>query len=107
MYNVFDLCHRLGMKKRPTVTESALEALKDKLRENPELFESVAEVVDLSAPEAPGTDLKFAGFEQRLVPRIRRLGQTAMRTWAEAVEGEAAAALKSSDPTVRQREKKR
>jgi len=105
MYNVFRVCHMLGMKKKEKVSESLLSALTAKLRENPELFASVAQVVELSTVDESG--MQFADLEERLVPKIRQLGQSTMRSWVESVEAEAAAALKASDPTVKQREKKR
>lgn len=47
MYKCSLICHTIGMVKKKQVSETALESLKNQLRERPELFERLSEIIEL------------------------------------------------------------
>lgn len=95
------------MSPKKNVSEASLNNLKESLRDKPELFEKMAEILRLSQAESAGEKLKFDDIEQALIPKIRELGREALESWAGSIEEQVSNEAKEADPTVKQREKKR
>jgi hypothetical protein len=76
------------------------------LREHPEMMERVQSILEIAhSEEGP---LKTADeVEELLIQEVRRLGQATMSQWAVGAEERVSRELKSQDPTVRSRKKKR
>ncbi len=78
----------------------------EQLREHPEITERIQSILEITRnAEGP---LKTADeVEELLIQEIRRLGNTSMHEWATHAEERVSNELKSQDPTIRSRKKKR
>jgi|GEM_PF-6292092 len=95
------------MDSKRAVSDKELNDLKESLRGNPELFARIADIVRLSEASGAEGKVDINDVEEALIPKIRQLGQETLRSVARSVEERAGKELKKSDPTARQREKKR
>ena len=94
-------------KKRLALSVSAQEErLLSGLRQHPEIMARVESILEIArSEEGP---LKTADeVEELLVEEIRRLGQATMSQWAVGAEERVSTELRSQDPTVLSRKKKR
>jgi len=97
------------MKKKKAAYDAltAQEAkLIEGLRRRPGMMERVQNILEIAhSQDGP---LKTADqVEELLIEEIRRLGQTTMSQWAAQAEERVSTELKSQDPTVLSRKKKR
>jgi len=76
------------------------------LRNNPKLFKSIADIVELSEL-SDGQMRTIDDAEDALIHKIRKLGQQTLSDLGSAMEQAAAKDLKQSEARVNQREKKR
>ncbi len=93
--------------EKQEVSEELLEQLKEQLRKSPELFESIAQIVELSHADGTTDTVKLDDVEQALIPKIRKLGQDTLGGWVSSMEEHSSEHIKESDSTIKQREKKR
>jgi inosine/xanthosine triphosphate pyrophosphatase family protein len=78
----------------------------EQLREHPELRARFQSILGITRNE--GAVLKTADeVEGLLIEELRRLGHTGMSQWAERAEQRVSQELKSREPQVRSRKKKR
>jgi hypothetical protein len=97
------------MKKQKAVHDklTAQETkLVEGLRRHPEMMERVQSILELAhSDDGP---LKTADqVEELLIEEMRRLGKSTMSQWAAQAEERVSTELKSQDPTVLSRKKKR
>ena len=97
------------MKKKKAVTKQLTEQesqLVEHLRRHPEMMARFQTILDITRnAEGP---LKTADeVEELLIQEVRRLGSATMHQWAVGAEERVSTELKSQDPTVRSRKKKR
>lgn len=78
----------------------------EQLRRRPEMMQRVQEILDLAEnSEGP---LKTADeIEALLIEELRKLGNVTMNQWASGAEERVTQELKSQDPSLRSRKKKR
>lgn len=82
------------------------ERLLSGLRQHPEIMARVQSILEIARSEEGR--LKTADeVEELLVEEIRRLGQATMSQWAVGAEERVSSELRSQDPTVLSRKKKR
>jgi hypothetical protein len=97
------------MKKQKAVHDglTAEESkLIEGLRRHPDMMARVQSILEIARNE--DGPLKTADqVEELLIEEMRRLGQTTMSQWATQAEERVSSELKSQDPTVRSRKKKR
>ena len=97
------------MKKQKAVHDglTAEEAkLIEGLRRHPDMMARVQSILEIARNE--DGPLKTADqVEEQLIEEMRRLGQTTMSQWATQAEERVSTELKSQDPTVLSRKKKR
>lgn len=96
------------MKKQKTLhTLTANEAkLIEGLRQRPDMMERVQSILEIARNE--NGPLKTADqVEELLIEEMRRLGHSTMSQWATQAEQRVSTELKSQDPTVLSRKKKR
>jgi len=109
MYKFSHLLNKVGMLKKKSVTKplSAEELqLIEQLREHPELLARFRSILGITRNE--GTALKTADeVEGLLIEEMRRLGHAGMSQWAVRAEERVSRELKSQEPQVRSRKKKR
>ena len=84
----------------------AEQQLIEQLRRNPELFERIRSILEITA-SAEGTIKKADEIEALLIEELRRLGHATMETWAGKAEQSLAAELKQKDASASIRKKKR
>ncbi len=81
--------------------------LVEQLRENPQLFERFESILAL-AHEEDGANVRSADeVESVLIEQLRQLGNETLSHWASSAEQKVGEELKSNNPSVQQREKKR
>ena len=80
--------------------------LMEQLRQHPEIMARVQSILEIASnQEGP---LKTADeVEELLIEEVRRLGGATLHHWANQAEERVSSELKSQDPTVRSRKKKR
>ena len=97
------------MKKKNTgakpITEQEARLL-EQLRQHPEMMARVQSILEL-AYNAEGPLKTADEIEELLVREIRQLGHVTMNQWAVQAEERVSTELKSRDPTVLRRKKKR
>jgi len=97
------------MKKQKAVHDglTAEESkLIEGLRRHPDMMARVQSILEIARNE--DGPLKTADqVEELLIEEMRRLGQTTMSQWATQAEERVSSELKSQDPTVLSRKKKR
>lgn len=94
------------MTKKPTALSGQEQQLIQRLREHPELRERFQRVLEICAdPEGPIQ--RADEVEALLIEELRRLGNTALSSWAGRVESRLAEQLQQSEASVRARKKKR
>jgi hypothetical protein len=78
----------------------------ERLRQQPEIMARVQSILEIANhQEGP---LKTADeVEELLIEEMRRLGGATLQRWASQAEERLSTELKSQDPTVRSRKKKR
>jgi len=93
-------------RTRPNPFSPQEVRLIEQLREHPEMLERVQSILEIArSEEGP---LKTADeVEELLIQEVRRLGSATMHQWAVGAEERVSSELKSQDPTVRSRKKKR
>ncbi|MCU0789265.1 MAG: hypothetical protein MUC91_13960 [Verrucomicrobia bacterium] len=93
-------------RTRPNPFSPQEVRLIEQLREHPEMLERVQSILEIArSEEGP---LKTADeVEELLIQEVRRLGSATMHQWAVGAEERVSRELKSQDPTVRSRKKKR
>ena len=91
------------VKKKISATEGKLL---EGLRRHPEMMERMRSILELARnQEGP---LKTADeVEERLIEEIRQLGHCTMTQWASTAEQRVSSELRTEDPTVVSRKKKR
>ena len=78
----------------------------ERLRQHPEILERVQSILEIARNE--DGPLKTADqVEELLIDEMRRLGSITMSQWATQAEERVSTELKSQDPTVLSRKKKR
>ena len=78
----------------------------ERLRQHPEILERVQSILEIARNE--DGPLKTADqVEELLIDEMRRLGSITMSQWATQAEDRVSTELKSQDPTVLSRKKKR
>ena len=91
------------VKKKITAQEAKLL---EGLRRNPQMMERVQSILEIARGE--NGPLKSADeVEAMLIEEMRRLGQSTMSQWAMTAEERVSTELRSEDPTVLSRKKKR
>ena len=91
------------VKKKITAQEAKLI---EGLRRHPEMMERVQSILEIASNE--NGPLKSADeVEARLIEEMRRLGHSTMSQWATSAEERVSTELRSQDPTVLSRKKKR
>jgi hypothetical protein len=91
------------VKKNVTAAEAKLI---EGLRQHPEMMERVQSILEIARNE--DGPLKTADeVEAMLIEEMRRLGHSTMSQWATRAEERVSTELKSQDPTVLSRKKKR
>ncbi len=89
----------------PTFTDGERQLI-EQLRKYPELFERVRNILEITA-SAEGPIKRADQIEALLIEEMRRLGHTALETWAGGAEQTLAAQLKRKDASASVRKKKR
>lgn len=91
------------VKKKITAEEAQLL---EGLRQRPEMMERMQSILALAGnQEGP---LKTAdAVEEKLIEEIRQLGHCTMTQWASTAEERVSSELRTEDPTVVSRKKKR
>jgi hypothetical protein len=80
--------------------------LMEELRQHPEIMARVQSILEIAHNK--NGPLKTADeVEELLIEEMRRLGGATLHHWAIQAEERASTELKSQDPTVRSRKKKR
>ena len=80
--------------------------LLQKLKEDPKLYSSIQDIISImDSPENEGKS--FDEIEDLIIPKLKELGRNSLGNWVSKQESSASKQLKSKDPTVKQREKKR
>ena len=78
----------------------------ERLRQHPEILERVQSILEIARNE--DGPLKTADqVEELLIDEMRRLGSITMSQWATQAEERVSTELRSQDPTVLSRKKKR
>jgi len=95
------------MRRKNEVSESALNELKEQLRDNPELFQSISEIVSLTKVNKDGACKSFDDVEGELIPKIQKLGQQTLGSYVQSAQEKQVDKLKNEVDGVRLREKKR
>ena len=93
-------------KTTKTVSNSELARLSAQLRDNPQLFEKISEIVsmtDLTDSEIRPID----EVEGELVPKINDLGKQTLKSVCESVQDKVVQQQRSENKTLKMREKKR
>jgi hypothetical protein len=96
------------MKKKSQAQEftSAEMKLVEQLRQHPEMMARVQTIMEIARNE--DGPLKSADeVEELLIQEMRQLGNATMGQWASQAEERVSRELKSQDPTVLSRKKKR
>ena len=97
------------MKKKETdgseLSQPETQLIKQ-LREHPEMMVRVQSILEI-ARNAEGPLKSADEVEELLVQEMRRLGHVTLQQWAIQAEERVSTELKSQDPTVRSRKKKR
>jgi len=78
----------------------------EQLREHPEIRERVRSILEI-ARNAEGPLKSADEVEELLIEEMRRLGGETLRLWARQAEERVSKELKTEDPTVLSRKKKR
>jgi len=96
------------MKKKIEGKEFSREEaeLIEQLRGHPEIRERVQSILEI-ARNAEGPLKTADEVEELLIQEMRRLGKVTLSGWANQAEERVSHELKSQDPTVRSRKKKR
>ncbi len=89
----------------PTLTEGELQLI-EQLRNYPELFQRVRRILEITA-SAEDPIKRADEIEALLIEEMRRLGHTALQTWAGRAEQTLAEQLKRKDASASVRKKKR
>ena len=91
------------VKKKVTAQEAKLL---EGLRRNPQMMERVQSILEIASNE--NGPLKSADeVEAMLIEEMRKLGHSTMSQWATTAEERVSTELRSQDPTVLSRKKKR
>jgi len=93
-------------KAEPNQLSQPETRLIEQLRQHPEMMERVQSILEI-APNAEGPLKSADEVEERLIEEMRRLGHATLSHWATQAEERVSAELKSQDPTVLSRKKKR
>lgn len=97
------------MKKKKTgagaFTQSETQLI-EQLRECPEMMVQVQSILEI-ARNAQGPLKSADEVEELVIAEMRRLGHLTLSRWAIQAEERVSTELKSQDPTVRSRKKKR
>ena len=89
----------------PTLSPQEIQLI-EQLRQHPEILERVQNILQIARNEEG--PLKSADeVEELLIQAMRRLGSATMHQWAIGAEERVSTELKSQDPAVRSRKKKR
>ena len=96
------------MKKKNIVQQftSAEKKLVEQLRQHPEMMARVQGIIEIAHNEE-GLLKSADEVEELLIQEIRQLGHATMGQWASQAEERVSRELKSQDPTVLSRKKKR
>jgi hypothetical protein len=78
----------------------------ERLRQHPELRAQFESILGL-AHHTEGPLQTADQVEERLIERLRQLGNVSMNQWAQRAEARVSDELKATDNTVRSRKKKR
>lgn len=90
---------------QPTLNAAELQLI-EQLREHPELFERVRNILEITA-SAEGSIKKADEVEALLIEEMRRLGHTTMETWAGKAEQTLSAEFQQKNASAGVRKKKR
>ena len=93
-------------KAEPNQLSQPETRLIEQLRQHPEMMERVQSILEI-ARNAEGPLKSADEVEERLIEEMRRLGHATLSHWATQAEERVSAELKSQDPTVLSRKKKR
>ena len=97
------------MKKQKTDSNEFTQQetrLIEQLRQHPQMMDRVQSIMAI-ARHAEGPLKTADEVEELLIQEMRRLGHVTLSQWAIQAEQRVSAELKSQDPTVRSRKKKR
>ena len=100
---------KVGMKTKKADRQQLTQEesrLLEQLRQHPKMMARVQSIMEIATnPEGP---LKTADeVEELLIQEMRQLGNVTLSQWAIQAEERVSTELKSQDPTVRSRKKKR
>ncbi len=93
-------------KAEPNQLSQQETELIEQLRQHPEMMERVQSILEI-ARNAEGPLKTADEVEELLIEEMRRLGNATLSHWATQAEERVSAELKSQDPTVLSRKKKR
>ena len=98
----------VGMKNKDTTPPltPAETKLVEQLRQHPEMMARVQGIIEIAHNEE-GLLKTADEVEELLIQEIRQLGHATMGQWASQAEERVSRELKSQDPTVLSRKKKR
>ena len=91
-------------KAVPSVTQQEVQLI-EQLRKHPQIAARVQKILEIAEDEDPQKTADQ--IEELLVEEVRRLGSATMHEWASQVEEKAGQNLKTQDPSVLKRKKKR
>lgn len=97
------------MKKKKTDAQEFTQPeiqLIEQFREHPEMMVRVQSIMEI-ARNAEGPLKTADEVEELLIEEMRRLGNVTLSQWAIQAEERVSAELRSQDPSVRSRKKKR
>lgn len=97
------------MKKKKTDVSCLTQPetrLIEQLRQHPEMMVRVQSILEI-ARNAEGPLKTADEVEELLIEEMRRLGNVTLGQWASQAEERVSTELKSEDPTVRSRKKRR
>ena len=107
--NLATSLNTVGMKHKKTVAPAITPQeihLIEQLRQHPEIRERVQSILEI-AHNADGPLKTADEVEELLIQEMRRLGSVTMHQWAALAEERVSTELRSQDPTVLSRKKKR
>jgi hypothetical protein len=81
-----------------------MKNLEERLREYPDLYERISELVAV-VENAAGDVVKADEAEQRVIEELRQIGQTALQSWAQRKQAQVERAAEADPQLVRKGKK--
>jgi hypothetical protein len=81
-----------------------MKSLEERLREHPHLYERIIRLIEV-VENTDGDVVKADEAEQRVLDELRKMGQTALQSWADR-KNERVERAADADPALQRKEKK-